>query len=145
MLLEHMEQANIFLFTSDYNEGWGAVLNEAMNSGCSVVASHAIGSVPYLITDRLNGCVYENGNQKQLNKLVIELIENRKYREFLGRNAYDTLIKVWNAEEAAKRFVKLAEKLLCGDNDIFNIYENGPCSPAQILKNGWFHYEESKG
>ncbi len=41
---EHMEQANIFLFTSDYNEGWGAVLNEAMNSGCSVVASHAIGT-----------------------------------------------------------------------------------------------------
>ncbi|MDE6063414.1 MAG: glycosyltransferase family 4 protein, partial [Lachnospiraceae bacterium] len=30
----YMEQADIFLFTSDYREGWGAVLNEAMNSGC---------------------------------------------------------------------------------------------------------------
>ena len=28
-----MEEANIFLFTSNYLEGWGAVLNEAMNSG----------------------------------------------------------------------------------------------------------------
>lgn len=43
----HMEKANIFLFTSDFNEGWGAVLNESMNSGCAVVASHAIGSVPF--------------------------------------------------------------------------------------------------
>jgi hypothetical protein len=29
----HMEQSNIYLFTSDFGEGWGAVLNEAMNSG----------------------------------------------------------------------------------------------------------------
>lgn len=141
----HMEQADIFLFTSDYNEGWGAVLNEAMNSGCSVVASHAIGSVPYLIKDGYNGRVYENRNQKQLNDLVIDLIEDRKYREMLGRNAYATLIKTWNAEEAAMRFVKLAENLLCGNEGIFNLYENGPCSPAQILKNGWFHYEKNKG
>ncbi len=43
----HMEKSQIFMFTSDRNEGWGAVLNEAMNSGCACVASHAIGSVPY--------------------------------------------------------------------------------------------------
>ena len=116
-----------------------------MNSGCSVVASHAIGSVPYLIKDGYNGRVYENRNQKQLNDLVIDLIEDRKYREMLGRNAYATLIKTWNAEEAATRFVKLAENLLCGNEGIFNLYENGPCSPAQILKNGWFHYEKNKG
>lgn len=43
----YMEKADIYLFTSDFNEGWGAVLNESMNSGCAVVASHAIGSVPF--------------------------------------------------------------------------------------------------
>lgn len=52
---EHMEQSEVFIFTSDRNEGWGAVLNEAMNSGCAVVASHAIGSVPFLINDGENG------------------------------------------------------------------------------------------
>ena len=46
---QHMEAANIFLFTSDQNEGWGAVLNEAMNSGCAVVANETIGSVPFLM------------------------------------------------------------------------------------------------
>ena len=49
---EHMEAADIFLFTSDFNEGWGAVLNEAMNSACAVVASHAIGSVPFFAARR---------------------------------------------------------------------------------------------
>ena len=52
---EYMEKANIFLFTSDQNEGWGAVANEAMNSGCAVVANQAIGSVPYLIKSGENG------------------------------------------------------------------------------------------
>lgn len=55
---EHMEQSEIFMFTSDKNEGWGAVLNEAMNSGCAVVASHAIGSVPFLIKNGENGFIY---------------------------------------------------------------------------------------
>lgn len=36
---EYMEKENIYLFTSDRQEGWGAVLNESMNSGCAVVAS----------------------------------------------------------------------------------------------------------
>ena len=31
----YMEKASIYLFTSDKQEGWGAVLNEAMNSGCA--------------------------------------------------------------------------------------------------------------
>ena len=46
---ENMEKAGIYLFTSDKQEGWGAVLNESMNSGCAVVASHLIGSVPFMI------------------------------------------------------------------------------------------------
>ncbi|MBO6297416.1 MAG: glycosyltransferase, partial [Lachnospiraceae bacterium] len=38
-----MERSDIFLFTSDEKEGWGAVLNEAMNSGCMVIARPEIG------------------------------------------------------------------------------------------------------
>ena len=34
-----MEKADIFLFTSDRREGWGAVANEAMNSACALVVS----------------------------------------------------------------------------------------------------------
>ena len=38
---KEMERADIFLFTSDYKEGWGAVLNEAMNARCAIVAVHS--------------------------------------------------------------------------------------------------------
>ena len=56
---EYMEKSEIFLFTSDFNEGWGAVLNESLNSGCAVVVSHAVGAAPYLIDDGQNGMLYE--------------------------------------------------------------------------------------
>ena len=46
-----MEEADIYLFTSDYYEGWGAVLNEAMNSGCAVLAGHGIGAVPSMLRE----------------------------------------------------------------------------------------------
>lgn len=61
-----MERAGIFLFTSDRQEGWGAVLNESMNSGCAVVASHAIGSVPFLMKNKANGLIYPSGKIEKM-------------------------------------------------------------------------------
>ena len=73
---KYMENANIFLFTSDCNEGWGAVLNESMNSGCAVVASHAIGSVPFLLENKKNGIIYNDRDINTLYESVLYLIKN---------------------------------------------------------------------
>ena len=108
----YMEKADIYLFTSDFNEGWGAVLNESMNSGCAVVASHAIGSVPFLIKDEENGLIYENGNQKQLEQQVCRLMDDAEYRMKLGLNAYHTIADLWNADVAAGRLIDLCENII---------------------------------
>lgn len=133
---DHMEAADIFLFTSDFNEGWGAVLNESMNSACAVVASHAIGSVPFLIDDGKNGYIYKNGDMNSLYERVAQLIEQPELREQMGRNAYQTLVEQWNADVAAERFIVVAQALLYGKKP--DLFENGPCSRARILKNGWY-------
>ena len=138
----HMESADVFLFTSDFNEGWGAVLNESMNSGCAVVASHAIGSVPFLIKDGVNGLVYENGNQDHLEKQVCSLLNDEAFRRTIGENAYSTISDTWNAQVASVRFVDLAKKML-EDSSTQTLFEDGPCSNAEILDNGWYHANES--
>ncbi len=109
---ENMEKANIYLFTSNFYEGWGAVLNEAMNSGCAVVASRAIGSVPYLINHGENGFIYKMGDINSLYKYVKELINNPQMMQKFGKNAYCTLKDNWNPKIAAQRFVDLAQSLL---------------------------------
>lgn len=133
----HMEQSEIFLFTSDRGEGWGAVLNESMNSGCAVVASHAIGSVPYLIKDTENGYIYRDGDVNDLYTKVKFLLENEEKRTAVGRNAYRTMITEWNAKTAAVRFVKLAECLLRGEKNP-QPFAAGICSKAEIVKDDWY-------
>jgi len=128
----YMEHADIFLFTSDYNEGWGAVLNEAMNSGCAVVASHAAGAAPFMVKHGENGLVYKNNNDNDLYIQTKALMDNRDLRDRLGRNAFSTLCNEWNAERAANSFISLCESLLRGDGS-GKSPESGPCSVATPL------------
>jgi len=137
---EHMEQANVYLFTSDRNEGWGAVLNESMNSGCAVVASHAIGSVPFLMKHRENGLIYRSGDVDGLYRSVKYLLDNPGEQLRMGRNAYRTITEKWNAEEAARRLPLLVEDIK--SSGVSTRFADGPCSKAEIVKDNWFTDEE---
>ena len=119
-----MRQNEIFLFTSDKNEGWGAVLNESMNDGCAVVANKAIGSAPYLIQDGKNGLMYKK-NVNDLYEKVKLLLDNPHLRKKLGEKAYQTLATTWNGDEAAKRLLQLIEDI---NESKRSRFEDGPCS-----------------
>lgn len=134
---DYMEKAGIFLFTSDRQEGWGAVLNEAMNSGCAVVASDAIGSVPYLVKDRENGLVYHSGSVDELFERVKGLLDHPAEQRRLGEAAYRTIADLWNAEIAAKRLIALSQAILDGDASP-ELFEDGPCSRAEIIREDWY-------
>lgn len=121
---KHMEQSEIFLFTSDFNEGWGAVLNESMNSACAVVASHAIGAVPFLINDGENGYIYKNGDEDDLFNKVKILLDNPEKRKEMSLKAYMTMTEIWNAENAVKKLLNLVESLK--KNEGFTL-RNEPC------------------
>lgn len=142
---EMMEQTEVYLITSDYKEGWGAVLNEAMNSGCAVVTSHAIGAAPFLIRHGENGLVFQSGDLNDLEKQTERLIKSEAERRKLGAAAYETIRQEWNAEKAAGRLVKMAEALLggkipAGETVVQNIeslaYEAGPLSVAEVISPG---------
>lgn len=130
---EHMYKADIFLLTSNYQEGWGAVLSEAMNEGCAVVSSTACGSTGFLVSDGVNGLMFNRLHKEELFSKVLSLVvEKKKIRE-LGLEAYRTIRDVWNAEVACERFLKLAGSIL--ENGSPSYYANGPCSLAPPIKN----------
>ncbi len=118
-----MEKSEIFIFTSDRQEGWGAVLSEAMNSACTVVANKKIGSVPYLIKDEENGLIYKT--KKELYEKVKSILIDKELKKALGTNAYETMNSTWNAEVAAERLITLIEKIENGED---TPYLEGPCS-----------------
>ncbi len=120
-----MEESAVYIATSDRKEGWGAVINEAMNSGCAVVASYMMGAAPYLIRQGENGFLYETGKPEQLYAYVERLLCDRTLCERLGRAAVADIENIWNAENAAERLLQFCEdRAIAGE---------GPCSPAEIV------------
>lgn len=135
---KYMEKANIYLFTSDQQEGWGAVLNEAMNSGCACVANHAAGSTGFLIENNKNGLIYRNDDFNDFYNKVKLLINDKNLCKEIGTNAYRTIDELWNAKVAAERFMVLAKKLSIGQDTPYN---DGPCSKAYPIKdNDMYEY-----
>lgn len=127
-ILKEMRKHDIFLFTSDRNEGWGAVLNEAMSNGCAVVGSDEIGSVPFLIEDGVNGLIFKSRDLDSLEKKVVYLIEHPNERARMVKNAYRTMREVWSPENAAKQLLNLIKAIQSGDESL--IPKSGPCSKA---------------
>ncbi len=119
---------HIFCFTSDKNEGWGAVLNEAMSCGCCPVGSIDAGSVPYLIRDGVNGLSFSFGKENYFYENVLRLIQNAKEREHMSVEAYNTIHNVWSPLNAASQFYSLCESFVNGDDLII---AEGPCSKAK--------------
>jgi len=127
---EQMENADIFLMTSNYLEGWGAVINEAMNSGCAVLADAKIGAVPFLLRHEHNGMVYADGNIKEFLSYGERLASDKPLRRKIGRNAYDTIVSFWNPEYAAESLLRFAEGILQG-KQVIN--REGPLSRALVI------------
>ena len=130
----YMEAGDIFMFTSNRQEGWGAVVNEAMNSGCAVVASHAAGAVPFLIQDNKNGLIFRSGDVNDLYEKVEKLVHTPEIRRRLGENAYSTMVNTWNAEKVVDNLLKRAKSIIHKTE----VEMTGPCSPAPYLKENWF-------
>lgn len=126
-IMQAMRESDIFLFTSDKGEGWGAVANEAMANGCCLVAGDKIGAAPYLIQDGINGFMFRDQDATSLCKIVKHVIENPEERVKLQKQARKDMKTTWSPQNAAKSFLRLVDDLQNGRET--SILE-GPCSKA---------------
>lgn len=125
-----MEKCHIHLFTSNYLEGWGAVVNEGMNSGCAEVVNSEVGAAPFLIRHGVNGLVYKDGSYEDMEKQVRFLLDNPVKGSEMGMKAYKTIATEWNAEEAAKRLLDFYEGWRRGR---IELPKSGPFSTAPVI------------
>lgn len=133
-----MKRCQLHVFTSNYLEGWGAVVSEAMNSGCCVVANRQIGAVPFLIEDGVNGKSYPDGSYEAFERTVLELCAQPEQITVLGKEAYRTITEKWNAECAAQRCLEFYEGWKAGK---LPEWEDGPLSAAPKLSAHWSYNE----
>lgn len=114
---KQMLKSHILLSTSDKGEGWGAVINEAMNRGCAVVCAKQIGCADSLATKE-NSVLYKTFSVRDLRRALQEAWQNHP---LLSEKGYETITCYFNAEVAAQRFASFAEDGVCE-------WDNGLCS-----------------
>lgn len=127
VILQEMQDHDIFLFTSDRMEGWGAVANESLANGCVLIASDNIGSSPYLIQEGENGFTFESGNAQSLAAKVEWLINHREALQRMKYNAHKSMKDHWNPRQAAMNLLTLIDNIKQGKETSI---AQGPCSKA---------------
>jgi glycosyltransferase involved in cell wall biosynthesis len=122
-----MANHDIFLFTSDEEEGWGAVANEAMSNKCCLVGSDKIGAVPYLVKDGFNGMVFKSKSADSLYHQVMYLLDHSAERRMMAEQGYQDIVSLWSPKHAAESLLTLIKDI---QNGQLSSIQEGPCSQA---------------
>ena len=128
-VFELMRKAELFVMTSDYNEGWGSILNDAMNHGCAPLVSTAVGSSK-MIDANHNGLLYINGDPEDLSRKLSYYMDHLSFARKCGENAYLSIRNHWNGILAGERLYDLMEALSSGRQSPF---QEGLCSEAKEI------------
>jgi GalNAc-alpha-(1->4)-GalNAc-alpha-(1->3)-diNAcBac-PP-undecaprenol alpha-1,4-N-acetyl-D-galactosaminyltransferase len=78
--------SSIFAFTS-YNEGFPNALSEAMHASMACVSYDCVSGPKEMINDQVSGLLVPVGDIDSMTQALDRLIENKDFREVLGRNA----------------------------------------------------------
>ena len=104
---------DIFLFPSS-TETLGFVLLEAMASGCPVIGANK-GGIPDIISDGINGCLYdpdeEDNGEQSLIEATKKILKNDTKREIMRKEARKEAEK-WDWNQATLQLQNFYKKTL---------------------------------
>ncbi len=109
-LYRYYALADIFVLpsitTKDFKEPWGLVVNEAMNQGCPVIATDAVGAAAGgLVADGVNGYIVPEKNSNALKEAIEKILTNDELRAVMRQNSRE-MIKQWAPEQTLRGFVQ---------------------------------------
>lgn len=122
-----MRESDMFLFTSDHEEGWGAVANEALSEGCLLIGSDEIGAIPYLVEDGKNGLIFKSNDINSLYRKVVWAIDHPDEAIAIRKAAIRSMQETWSPKNAAHSLLQLINDLSNGKDTSI---KDGPGSKA---------------
>lgn len=109
-LVKLYQDATLFIFPS-YHEGLPSVVLEAMSCGLPIIVTDVRGNRD-LITHRKNGIIIPPREPKKIAEAINILLEDENLREFLGKNARNTIIEKYTWDIIANKMLKCYKSLL---------------------------------
>ncbi len=101
--------ADAFIFPSR-TETLGLVLLEAMAAGCPVVAARS-GGIPDIVTDGVNGYLFDPNDENGAINATIRLLENTEARETLRHNARQEAER-WGWSAATRQLCRYYQEII---------------------------------
>lgn len=99
-----MREHDVYVLPSDGGEGWGAVINEALEEEMCVLGTYEAGASATLLPD---GNLFHAGDYECLAEMLLKVVKERSSESSLQ---FITPIGEWSANEAAKLFVEKVER-----------------------------------
>lgn len=87
-------------------EGLGVVILEAMSYAKPVIASR-VGGIVDIVKDHFNGLLVPEKDSKELARVILLVLHNRKLREDLGKNALMTVQRFFSSRNIVNRIKEL--------------------------------------
>lgn len=95
--------------TKSSKETWGLVVNEAMNQGCPVVATDAVGAAAGgLVQEGVNGLIVPERDAEALATALDRLLDEPDLRQRMSENAR-TIVSAWDNENMVLGFRRALE------------------------------------
>lgn len=123
-----MRKSDVYVLASDGAEGWGAVVNEALEEGCPVVATHESGAGATLIRHGENGLLFKAGDVHGL-AANLRLLLDPACRGRLAGNGLAAVREVWGPEPVAGRLFSLCTAYAA--NEVSPVFSSGPLSKCR--------------
>jgi glycosyltransferase involved in cell wall biosynthesis len=95
-----------------YNEAWGLVLLEAMESGLPIVTTNE-GSIPYIVKDKITGFICNKGDLNDLTDKTILLIKDKALRKRIGIAGRERFLDNFTIDHFNSNMLKVF-------NDVYN-------------------------
>ncbi len=121
-LIDSYFKADIFVFPSLWDEGFGIPPVEAMAAGTPVVATKS-GAVVETIQHGKTGFLVEKNDAPSLASAILKLLENDDLRESMGRAARKRAIECFTWDKSAETLLQLCENLCKNEEESFHTSE----------------------
>jgi len=118
-IANHMKRCKALIFPSTWYEGFPLTILEAFSTGTLVIASR-LGAMAEIIQDRVNGLLFEAGDEIALANKIVEVDSEPEWAKLLGENArqsylshytpaknYGLLIGIYSKALALKKQFKI--------------------------------------
>ena len=83
-MLKVLEKARAVIVPSEWYDNYPVIISYAYAYGKPVIASN-INGIPEVVTDKINGLLFEPGNENDLIEKILILHKNKPFANLLGK------------------------------------------------------------